>query len=103
MADGAGAQGAGAFRGDIWLVDLGPTRGHEQASVRPSLVISTDLLNRGPTGTVVVLPLTTTWRRVPWHVPVYPPEGGLRQVSYVTCEDVRSISTEHLIQQWGSV
>lgn len=31
-------------RGDIWLADLNPTRGHEQASQRPVLVISEDRL-----------------------------------------------------------
>ena len=103
MADGARAPAEGPSRGDIWLADLGPTRGHERAGVRPSLVISTDLFNRGPDRLVVVLPLRTTRPETPLHVGVYLPEGGLRQVSYVQCEDVRSISTERLIQRWGSV
>ncbi len=36
-------------------------------------------------------------------VPVRPPEGGLRQPSFVICESARSISTERLIRRWGSV
>ena len=27
-------------RGEIWLVDLNPARGHEQAGKRPALVVS---------------------------------------------------------------
>ncbi|WP_198471546.1 type II toxin-antitoxin system PemK/MazF family toxin [Acetomicrobium sp. S15 = DSM 107314] len=37
-------------RGEIWLVDLNPLRGHEQAGRRPSLVISVNGFNYGPAG-----------------------------------------------------
>ena len=33
-------------RGDIWLADLNPVRGHEQASRRPVLVVSVDAFNQ---------------------------------------------------------
>jgi mRNA interferase MazF len=29
-------------RGDIWLIDLNPTRGREQSGTRPCLVVSVD-------------------------------------------------------------
>jgi len=32
-------------RGEIWLADLNPTRGSEQAGVRPVLIFQNDLLN----------------------------------------------------------
>ncbi len=88
-------------RGDVWLVDLSPTRGHEQAGRRPALVVSVDLFNGGPAGLVVVLPITSKGKGVSFHVPVNPPEGGLRQVSFVKCEGVRSVSTERLIELYG--
>jgi mRNA interferase MazF len=93
----------GPARGEVWLVDLNPTRGHEQAGVRPAVVVSVDLFNRGPAGLAVVLPMTTTWRRVPLHVSVEPPEGGVRQRSFVKCEDIRSVAIERLIQSWGAL
>ena len=62
-------------RGEIWLADLNPTRGHEQAGARPVLIISTDPFNHGPAGLVFVLPLTRTDRRIPIHVLIDPPEG----------------------------
>jgi mRNA interferase MazF len=36
-------------------------------------------------------------------VPVEPPEGGLRQRSYIKCEDIRSVATERLIEHWGTL
>ncbi|HAX77554.1 MAG TPA: growth inhibitor PemK [Cyanobacteria bacterium UBA11372] len=91
------------LKGDIWLVDLNPTRGHEQAGKRPCLVVSVDLFNQGASGLVVVLPITSKEKGIPFHVEVNPPEGGLTQRSFIKCEDVRSISTERLLQKWGVV
>jgi mRNA-degrading endonuclease toxin of MazEF toxin-antitoxin module len=45
-------------RGDIYLVSLDPTAGHEQQGKRPVLVISPGKFNR-VTGEPVVLPVTT--------------------------------------------
>jgi mRNA interferase ChpB len=45
-------------RGDIYLVSLDPTSGHEQQGKRPVLVISPGPFNR-LTKTPVVLPITT--------------------------------------------
>jgi mRNA interferase MazF len=90
-------------RGDIWTVDLDPTCGHEQAGRRPALVVSVDLFNRGPAGLVVVLPITSKAKGVPLHVPLAPPEGGVKTASYVKCEDIRSISKERLAKRLGCV
>lgn len=45
-------------RGDIYLVSLDPTAGHEQQGKRPVLLISPGKFNR-LTGVPVVLPITT--------------------------------------------
>ncbi len=45
-------------RGDVYLVSLDPTIGHEQQGKRPVLVISPEKFNR-LTGVPVVLPITT--------------------------------------------
>jgi mRNA interferase MazF len=90
-------------RGDVWLVELDPTRGHEQAGTRPCLVVSVDLFNSGPAGLVVVLPITSRSRNIPFHVPVQPPEGGVRTPSFIKCEDIRSVSTDRLLRRWGNV
>lgn len=88
-------------RGEVWLADLNPTRGREQAGMRPVLVISHDVFNAGPADLVVVLPITSTYRGIPTHVPVQPPEGGLHAESYILTEAVRSISKSRLVRRWG--
>ena len=90
-------------RGEVWLADLKPTRGHDQAGRRPVLVVSEDLFNRGPAGLVIVLPMTSALRGIPSHVLVAPPEAGLKNASAILCEAVRSVSTERLVTLWGAV
>ncbi len=90
-------------RGEIWIADLNPTRGREQAGRRPVLVVSEDLLNQGPADLVIVLPLTSTLRPIPSHIRITPPEGGLKVESAVLCEAIRSISRSRLVQRWGEV
>jgi len=90
-------------RGEVWLADLNPTRGHEQSGRRPVLVVSEDLLNRGPAGLVIVLPMTSTGRGVASHVPIDPPEGGVTRPTVILCEAVRSVSVERLVAPWGRV
>ena len=46
-------------RGDIYLVSLDPTSGHEQQGTRPVLVVSASAFNR-LTKTPVVLPITSS-------------------------------------------
>ena len=45
-------------RGDIYLVSLDPTSGHEQRGMRPVLIVSPGAFNR-LTKTPIVLPITT--------------------------------------------
>ena len=90
-------------RGEIWLVNLDPTEGREQADSRPALVVSVDLFNHGPAELAAVLPITTTRRGIPFHVQVDPPEGGLARESFVKCEDIRSVSTGRLKRRFGRV
>jgi mRNA interferase MazF len=91
------------FRGDVWLIEFDPVRGHEQGGTRPGVVVSTDVFNRGPAELHVVLPITRTFRRVRWRVEVQPPEGGLRETSYIKCEDVRSLSMDRFLTRWGTL
>lgn len=90
-------------RGEVWLADLNPTRGREQAGQRPILVFSVDEFNRGPAELVVVVPITSTIRPIPLHVIVQPPEGGLKVQSRVLTDAIRSISKERLGERWGVV
>jgi mRNA interferase MazF len=90
-------------RGEIWLADLNPVKGREQAGRRPCLVISVDLFNQGAAGLIVVLPITSKAKGIPFHIQIEAPEGGVRVTSFIKCEDVRSISVERLEKRWGNV
>ncbi|MBW4533739.1 MAG: type II toxin-antitoxin system PemK/MazF family toxin [Pleurocapsa minor HA4230-MV1] len=45
-------------RGDVWLADLNPTQGYEQAGTRPIIIFQNDLVSRFST-TILTIPLTT--------------------------------------------
>ncbi len=90
-------------RGDVWLADLDPVRGHEQAGRCPILVVSVDPFNQGPADLVIVLPITSRSRGIPAHVSLVPPEGGLRTASVILCDGIRSISKDRLVTRWGKV
>lgn len=90
-------------RGEIWFVDLGPTKGLEQARRRPCLIVSDDRLNRSPADVVIAIPITSKDKGIPSHVQIDPPEGGLKVRSFIKCEDIRSISIDRLIKALGAV
>ena len=90
-------------RGEVWLADLDPVRGHELAGCRPVVVFSVDRFNQSHADLVVVLPITSTLRDIPFHVVVHPPEGGLTLPSAILCEAVRSMSKDRLVHRLGRV
>lgn len=90
-------------RGEVWLVDLNPHRGREQMGQRPALVVSVDVFNHGPSLLVVLVPITSTNRRIPFHVEVRPPEGKLDHTSYLQCDQVRCVSRHRLVHLLGPV
>jgi mRNA interferase MazF len=90
-------------RGEIWMCNFDPIRGHEQAGSRPALILSADLFNQSPADLVIVIPLTSQPKQVRSHVPVEPPEAGLKRRSFIKCEDIRSVSKQRLGKRWGVV
>jgi mRNA interferase MazF len=92
-----------ARRGEIWMVDLDPTLGHEQAGKRPALVLSVDSFNASPADLVTVLPVTSKARAIRTRIPITPPEGGLSLPSYVIAEQARTISARRLVRALGRV
>ena len=53
---------AGILRGEIRWADLNPTRGNEQAGMRPVLIISQDVFN-ARSGTVIAIAVTSQPQR----------------------------------------
>lgn len=85
-------------RGEIWLCDLGETIGHEAAWRRPALVVSDSRL--AASGLAVVLPITRTRRGYATTIEL---DGPLPVVSYVQCEQIRTISTQRAIRCLGHI
>lgn len=78
-------------RGEIWLVSLDPTAGHEQQGTRPVLIVSAAAFNR-VTGTPVVLPITTGGgfaRRRGFAVSLE--NAGTRTTGVIRCDQPRTL------------
>lgn len=91
-------------RGEIWLANLDPTRGSEQAGTRPILVLQNDDLNKF-TSTALTIPLTTNLRRslLPSCLQIRKGEGGLLSDSVALCHKLRVIDKTRLIRKLGAV
>lgn len=90
-------------RGEVWLLDLNPTLGREQAGTRPALVISDNIFNRGPADLVIVVPITSQKKNIRSHIHISKGEAGLTLDSYAKCEDIRSVSKQRFIRRFGSL
>jgi mRNA interferase MazF len=91
-------------RVEVWRADLSPTRGTEQAGVRPILIVQTDRANPHSPHTIAV-PFTTRIRHtlLPSHVLVPAGEGGLIQDSVALCEQIRVLDLGRLLARLGSL
>lgn len=88
-------------RGELWLVDFGEPIGTEQAGYRPAVVVSDDAMNEGSSGLAIVVPITTAQRDLPSHIELDDPGTGLDEVSYATCEDVKSVPVHRFVARLG--
>lgn len=92
------------MRGDIYLADLNPSRGSEQAGIRPVILVQHSNIDRF-TRTVVVIPLTTNLRRaqIPGTIAIPAGEGGLNQESVALCYQIVVIDRQRLQRQIGTL
>ena len=92
-------------RGEIWLADLNPIRGSEQAGVRPVLIFQSDTINRFTTTVLAAIPFTTNLRRasLPSCVRISKDEGGLTNDSVALCHQLRALDRTRLQRKLGIV
>jgi mRNA interferase MazF len=95
-------------RGDIYLVDLEPTRGSEANKLRPAVIVSNNAANRAAErngrGVVTVVPVTSNTIRVyPFQVLITAGDGGLMADSKAQAEQVRSVDCERLRRRLGTI
>ena len=91
-------------RGDVYLADLDPVKGSEQAGRRPVLILEDNRLIP-VTLPVVVIPFTSNLKmqHLPTCVFVSAGEGGLRQDSVAICHQIRALDKQGLIERWGAL
>ena len=89
-------------RGELYSADLNPSRGSEQAGIRPVLLVQRNSLSRF-TRTLVVVPLTTNLRRsqIPGTVILPAGEAGLTQDSVALCYQIVVLDQERLSRRLG--
>ena len=81
-------------RGDIYLVSLNPTSGHEQRGTRPVLVVSPDAFNEAM-GTPLVAPISTGGRFARSRgFTVSLEETGTNTTGVVLCNQIRTLDME---------
>lgn len=85
-------------RGEVYLVELNPTRGREIRKTRPCLVVSPDELN-AHMGTFIVAPLTTGSHPYPFRVPC----RFAGKDAHVVLDQVRTVDRERLGKRLGTV
>ncbi len=91
--------------GEIWNVNLDPTRGAEMKKRRPCLVVSVDSLESLPLKVVVPV---TGWKDhftgKPWLLKIRPnSKNGLDRVSAVDCLQVRCVAKDRFCTKLGQV
>ncbi len=91
-------------RGDVYLADLDPVKGSEQAGRRPVLILEDSRLIP-VTLPVVVIPFTSNlnMQHLPTCTFVPAGEGGLRQDSVAICHQIRALDKQGLIERWGTL
>ncbi len=90
--------------GDVYLADLNPSRGSEQAGIRPVVVVQRGTLDRF-TQTVIVVPMTSSLRRsrIPGTLAIPINEGGLTQDSVALCYQIVVLDRQRLIRRLGNL
>jgi mRNA interferase MazF len=91
-------------RGDIYLVEFDPARGHEIQKTRPALIIQNDIGNRHSQVTIVAA-ITSKVSPVPFPVEVIiepAKRNGLAVISAIHLGQIRSVDRERLMKRLGA-
>lgn len=83
------------LRGEIRWADLNPVRGHEQAGLRPVLVLSHDVFNER-SGTVIAVALTSQPQRAGFPLTFELQAAKLPKRSWVKISQIRTLSIQRL-------
>jgi mRNA interferase MazF len=83
-------------RGEVFVVDLKPTRGGEIRKTRPCVVVSPDELN-AHLRTFIIAPMATGGHPYPFRIPC----RFAGKAGYVVLDQIRTVDRERLLRRLG--
>lgn len=83
------------LRGEIRWVDLNPGRGHEQAGLRPVLILSHDIFNER-SGTVIAVAITSQPQKAGFPLTLELKSPNLPKKSWLKISQIRTLSVERI-------
>ena len=90
------------LRGEIRWADLNPTRGREQAGLRPVLILSHDIFNER-SGTVIAVAITSQPQKAGFPLTLELRGVNLPKRSWVKISQIRTLSAERIGRLLGKV
>jgi mRNA interferase MazF len=86
-------------RGEMWWVNLDPTRGSEIKKTRPCIILGTNVLNERRR-TVVIVPLSTAPQAAP---PLLVPVQCAGKTAVAVTDQIRAVAKERLHRRAGEL
>jgi len=86
---------AGILRGEIRWADLNPVRGHEQAGLRPVVILSHDIFNER-SGTVIAVAITSQPQKAGFPLTLELKSPKLPKKSWVKISQIRTLSVDRI-------
>ena len=90
------------LRGEIRWADLNPVRGHEQAGLRPVLILSHDIFNER-SGTVIAVAITSQPQKAGFPLTIELKSPNLPKKSWLKISQIRTLSVERIGKVIGKV
>lgn len=91
---------ASLLRGEIRWADLSPTKGREQAGLRPVLILSHDVFNQR-SGTVIAVAITSQPQKAGYPLTLELRSVKLPKRSWVKLSQIRTLSSERIGRRLG--
>ena len=83
------------LRGETRWADLNPVRGHEQAGLRPVLILSHDIFNER-SGTVIAVAITSQPQKAGFPLTLELKSPNLPKKSWLKISQIRTLSVERI-------
>ena len=89
------------LRGDVFWANLNPTQGHEQAGLRPVLVLSHEVFNER-SGTIIAVAITSQSQKAGFPLTLQLKSAKLPKKSWIKISQIRTLSVNRLGKKLGN-